>query len=267
MPTYIDQMGRTVTLPTSPSPYRLISLVPSQTELLIDLGATVVGRTKFCVHPAEKVADMPSVGGTKTFRFDVIDELKPDLIVGNKEENYQEGIEKLAERYPVWMSDIYTIADACAMIRAVGALVDRQGIADAMATRIEDGFAALSRPPQRLRVGYLIWRKPLMTIGRETFIHDVLNRCGFENAFADLGRGRYPEISEEEMAAANLDLILLSSEPYPFREKERQAFAEAHPGTAVHLVNGEMFSWYGSRLELTVDYLNQLVTHIHVDQK
>ncbi|MEM7800174.1 MAG: helical backbone metal receptor [Chloroflexota bacterium] len=277
MPTYIDQMGRTIELPhtqpptkgnasahlpIAPSPHRLISLVPSQTELLIDLGANVVGRTKFCVYPAEQVAEIPVIGGTKHFRFKAIDALQPDLIVGNKEENYKEGIERLAEKYPVWLSDIYTLDDACTMIDLVGEIVGQPAAARRMSTAIADGFAALEQPARPLRVGYFIWQKPLMTVGRETFIHDVLTRCGLINAFAETGSRRYPEVTPEAVAAAELDLIFLSTEPYPFGEKERQAFGEAYPGTAVYLVNGEMFSWYGSRLGLAVEYLNQLVAHI-----
>ncbi len=264
--TVIDQMGRSVIAPRQPQ--RIISLVPSQTELLFDLGldAEIVGRTKFCVHPAGKVAQKPSVGGTKQFRFDVIDRLQPDLIIGNKEENYQEGIEQLAARYPVWMSDITTLTEALDMIRRVGQLVDREERAAALAAEIETKFAQLPpRPPGRsrpYRVGYFIWQKPFMVAGGHTFIHDMLTRCGLVNGFAAMGDGRYPEVTAAQIHAADLDAILLSSEPFPFAEKHRQAFQAQFPGTArnrfgfaVCLVDGEMFSWYGSRLLLAADYL------------
>ncbi|MBE7533729.1 MAG: ABC transporter substrate-binding protein [Chloroflexi bacterium] len=259
-------MGRTVIAPRRPT--RIISLVPSQTELLFDLGleAEIVGRTKFCIHPAAKVAQKQSVGGTKQFRFEVIDRLQPDLIIGNKEENYQEGIERLAAKYPVWMSDITTLADALDMIRRVGRLVDREERAERLAAEIDMKFAQLPVLSRPYRVGYFIWQKPFMVAGGQTFIHDMLTRCGLVNVFAAGEYGRYPELTAEQIHAANLDAILLSSEPFPFAEKHRQAFQEqfastarSHFGFAVYLVNGEMFSWYGSRLLLAADYLHKFI--------
>jgi ABC-type Fe3+-hydroxamate transport system substrate-binding protein len=233
--------------------------VPSQTELLFDLGleAETVGRTRFCIHPAGKVAQIPSVGGTKQFNFDLIVQLQPDLILGNKEENYEEGINRLTERFPVWMSDIYTLPDALAMTRQVGEITgkgpDAEGLADEIAAR----FAALRPLSRPLRVGYFIWQKPFMVAGRPTFIDDMLARCGFDNAFAAVGDGRYPEVAIEMIQAADLDVILLSSEPFPFSEKHRVDFAARFPGTAVYLVDGEMFSWYGSRLLPAAGYLQR----------
>ncbi|MCL4868425.1 MAG: ABC transporter substrate-binding protein [Anaerolineae bacterium] len=251
-------MGRELTVPSRPQ--RIISLVPSQTELLFDLGlaAVIVGRTKFCLHPTAKVRQKPSVGGTKQFRFDLIDQLQPDLIIGNKEENYQAGIERLAAQYPVWMSDITNLAQALAMIRQVGKLVDRKGPAEQLAAAIEKEFATLPRLSRPRRVGYFIWQNPYMVAGQSTFIHDMLDRCGFVNPFAEEGSGRYPELTPDQIRAANLDLILLASEPFPFAEKHRQMFLTQFD-CPVHLVDGEMFSWYGSRLLLAAAYLQQLI--------
>lgn len=261
-----DQMGREVTVPKHPT--RIISLVPSQTELLFSLGLDdeIIGVTKFCVHPAEKVARKQSIGGTKKFRFNLIDQLQPDLIIGNKEENYREGILQLAESYSVWLSDIATLPDACAMIQQVGDLVGQTKTAAQMVTRIETSFSALEPASRPLRIGYFIWQKPVMAVGRHTFIHEMLSRCGFVNAFADVGNGRYPELTDQDIRTARLDAILLSSEPFPFREKHQQAFADAFPDTAVHLVNGEMFSWYGSRLETAASYFQQLINTLSLHQ-
>ena len=243
-------------------PSRIISLVPSQTELLFDLRLDdkIVGVTKFCVHPADGVAQKQSVGGTKQFRFDVIEQLQPDLILGNKEENYQAGINQLAASFPVWLSDIYTLEDAVAMIRQVGALVDRTAVANQLADQIATKFDQLRPLKRPFRVGYFIWQKPFMAVGRHTFIHDMLTRCGFENTFAALGDGRYPELTPEQIQAAALDAIFLSSEPFPFAEKHKQAVEAMFPGTAVHLVDGELFSWYGSRLIKAPAYFQQLMT-------
>jgi ABC-type Fe3+-hydroxamate transport system substrate-binding protein len=257
-----DQMGRHVTVPRRPP--RIISLVPSQTELLFDLGleAETVGRTKFCIHPAGKVAQIPSVGGTKQFHFNLIDQLQPDLILGNKEENYEEGINRLAARYPVWMSDIYTLRDALAMIRQVGEITGKGPEAERLAREIAAGFAGLRPLSRPLRAGYFIWQKPFMVAGRPTFVDDLLARCGFDNAIAGVGDGRYPEVTAEMIRAADLDAIFLSSEPFPFSETHRADFVTRFPGTAVYLVDGEMFSWYGSRLLPAAGYLQRFTTAV-----
>jgi ABC-type Fe3+-hydroxamate transport system substrate-binding protein len=265
-----DQMGRHVTVPLRPQ--RIISLVPSQTELLFDLGLdeAIVGVTKFCVHPstllraspANPLRGKPIIGGTKQFRFELIDQLQPDLILGNKEENYQEGINRLAERYPIWMSDIYNLRDALAMIRQVGEMTGKGPGAERLAGEIAAGFAALRPLSQPLRVAYFIWQKPFMVAGRPTFVDEMLACCGFVNAFAGVGDGRYPEVSEEMICAANLDAVFLSSEPFPFDEKHRAGFAARFPGTAVYLVDGEMFSWYGSRLLPAAGYMQRFTTAV-----
>lgn len=253
--TVADQIGRVVAVPQQPQ--RIISLVPSQTELLFHLGVgdAVVGRTRYCIHPAEQVQRVRSIGGTKKYRFDVIDQLQPDLIIGNKEENDEAGIRQLAASYPVWISDIMTLSDALAMICQVGQLVNAVDKAEQLAADIAARFAQLPRRQRPFRVAYFIWQKPFMVVAAQTFIHDVLTRWGCVNAFAEEGNGRYPVVTSEQIHAANLDAILLSSEPFPFTEKHQQAFMAQFPGIPVHLIDGEMLSWYGSRLLLTVDYL------------
>lgn len=253
-----DQMHRQVTLPRFP-PRRIISLVPSQTELLYDLGLEeeVVGITKFCVHPPEWFQSKARVGGTKTIHFEKIKALQPDLIIGNKEENEREQIEAMAEHFPVWMSDIATLEDALDMIMRVGALVDRPEQAQALRDEINASFQALQaqRLPLR-RAAYFIWRKPYMVAAGGTFIHEMMRIAGFENVFAD--RERYPEISLDTLAAARPDCILLSSEPYPFADKHLAVFQEAVPAAKVRIVDGELFSWYGSRLRHAPDYYRSL---------
>lgn len=261
--TVVDQMGRTVSAPVRPQ--RIVSLVPSQTELLFDLhlDGRVVGRTRFCIHPAEQVREVTVVGGTKQFRFDVIDRLLPDLIIGNKEENYPEGILRLAQVYPVWMSDVITLADALAMIREVDRLVERAEQANALAADIAARLDALPTVHPPRRVAYLIWQKPFMAAGANTFIDALLARCGLDNVFSQPAQGRYPVTTLEELAAARPDVVFLSSEPFPFRERHRQALQAELPAAAIRLVDGEMFSWYGSRLRLAADYLAFLVAELN----
>ncbi len=252
-----DQMGREVDVPARPQ--RIVSLVPSQTELLFDLGAgdRVVGATRFCVHPAEALANVPRVGGTKQLHEERIDALAPDLVIGNKEENERAQIEALACRYPVWLSDVQTLDDALEMIGAVGDLVGASDRAGALRRQIESGFASLPAAGGR-RAVYLIWRRPWMGVGASTFIDDLLRRCGFTNVLAEGGLERYPELTDEALRAAAPDLVLLSSEPFPFTEKHVPELAELLPEAEIRLVDGEAFSWFGSRLVMAVHTLAEL---------
>lgn len=241
-------------------PRRIVSIVPSQTELLADLGLDnqVVGVTKFCVHPEKWFQEKPRIGGTKTLNLEKIAALKPDLIIGNKEENQQEQIETLAKRYPVWMSDIVSLQDALAMIREIGLLTDRKEEAIAMASTIESSFENLAdifteRP---LSAAYLIWRKPYMAVGSGTFVHEMLGFAGFRNIFAH--KARYPETSLAELAETQPQVVLLSSEPYPFAQKHVAELQAVCPNSKIILVDGEMFSWYGSRLKIAPDYFRQV---------
>lgn len=239
-------------------PRRIVSLVPSQTELLFDLGLAdrIVGVTKFCVHPADRVKTKTIIGGTKNFRFDAIGQLQPDLILGNKEENYREGIEQLAENYPVWISDLYTLDDALAMIRQIGELTRTEEKANSMAAEVKTRFDNF-RPAGHVRVAYLIWQNPVMVAAGNTFIDDMLTRCGFANVFGELSR--YPEISAPQLRQAAPEWILLSSEPFPFSENHVAYFQQLCPQSRVVLVDGELFSWYGSRLLQSADYFKKLI--------
>lgn len=262
MPIYVDQMNRRVEIPNRPK--RIISLVPSQTELLFDLGLDkeIIGVTKFCIHPANKVKEKVKIGGTKVLNIDLIKELNPDLIIGNKEENEREQIEELMQDFPVWMSDISNLDEALAMIKQVGEITGKLSEGSALADRISEQFSNLIIHQSGQRVGYFIWRKPYMVAGRGTFIDVMLNKCGFVNAFST---GRYPEVNSEEIIAAKPDIILLSSEPYPFKEKHVWEFESLLPHARVRLVDGEMFSWYGSRLLHAPVYFEALIRLIELD--
>jgi len=238
---------------------RIISLVPSQTELLHDLGLgpEVVGITRFCVHPADWRRDKPRVGGTKDVRVERVRELAPDLVLANREENVREQVEAIRAFCPVWTSDISTLEEALGMIRAVGRLTGRAEAAAGMTDLIRQAFDTIPTPPRRRRTAYLIWKDPWMAAGGATFIDDMLGRCGFDNVFAD--RPRYPATDLGELADLGAELVLLSSEPYPFRARDLSALREELPGADVRLVDGEMFSWYGSRLLKAARYLSNLV--------
>ena len=265
MSIYPDQTGRKVSITSAE---RIISLVPSQTELLHDLGVgeRVVGITKFCIHPEEWFRKKTRVGGTKQLKMDFIRKLHPDLILANKEENSKEPIEELALHYPVWISDIHNLNDACEMITEIGRITQTNLKAEEMVAQILEHFTSLRTPDSllrkssggqaRLKAAYLIWQNPYMTAGGDTFIHSMLEAAGFENIFA--GKNRYPETSIEELRHAGCECLLLSSEPFPFKQKHTDELHRLLPGTKILLVDGEMFSWYGSRMLQAPGYFRSL---------
>ncbi|MBD2699327.1 ABC transporter substrate-binding protein [Spirosoma sp. BT702] len=241
---------------------RIISLVPSITELLFDLGLDeeIVGLTKFCIYPADKVTHKTVVGGTKTLKFNEIQELRPDLIIASKEENTREQIEELQRHYVVHLTDVTTLADALAMIREVGALVGKNQEAETIAQQLEKTLRSATSDVATERVAYFIWRNPYMVAASDTFIDAMLNVAGFQNAFST--QTRYPEVTIEDLQASQPDLIFLSSEPYPFTEKHVAEFQAICPTARVMLVDGELFSWYGSRLLRSSDYFRNLRNEI-----
>ncbi len=256
--TVRDQMDRSVTAPLRPQ--RIISTVPSQTELLYDLGLghRVAGVTRFCIHPAGELAGTARVGGTKSLSMSRIEALDPDLIIANKEENHRDQIEELADRYPVWISDIRTLEDALDMIRRIGILCDVQAQGEALARKLNVLYEPLREALAIPGAGfaYLIWRRPWMAAGNDTFIHSLMTYMGMANAFGHLSR--YPELSEEDLAEARPSHILLSSEPYPFSAKHISELQAICPSARIVLVDGEFFSWYGSRLVPAAAYFTSL---------
>lgn len=257
-----DQMGRRVCIPAHPK--RIVSLVPSQTELLVALDRedALVGITRFCVHPQEIFRKKTRIGGTKQLDFDKIAALNPDLIIGNKEENEESQIRKLMDLYPVWMSDIHDLPEAADMIVRLGAIVGKEERAELIVREIETAFASLSSlvaGKQSKKVAYVIWNNPIMLAGKHTFIDAMLQRCGFENVAASSLDGRYPVCTEEQLKRLSPDLILLSSEPFPFSEKHLDYFQRIVSAARPVLVDGEFYSWYGSRLMQAPRYFAELV--------
>lgn len=261
MKIFTDQLNRTIQLPDYPQ--RIVSVVPSQTELLhyLGLGDKVVGITKFCIHPNEWFRTKTRVGGTKTLDIDKIRELQPDLIIANKEENDQSQIELLAKEFPVWISDINEYYDAYTMIAAVGDITNTPILAQQLIQDVDRAMLQIPMLPN-IRTAYFIWRGPWMVAGHTTYINDLMQRrCGMHNVFADRP-SRYPEVTAEDIVAANPQLILLSSEPYPFKEQHIAELQTLCPNALIKLVDGEMFSWYGSRMREAAGYLDGLVRQV-----
>ena len=259
MPVFYDQLNRKVSLDKIPQ--RIISIVPSQTELLFYLGLddSIVGVTKFCTHPYHQTNQVTKIGGTKQLNLELIRELQPDLIIANKEENEQGQVDNLMTICPVWISDINDLSAALAMIESVGAIANREAEADVLVKAISNQFNALAKVKKPLTIAYLIWRKPYMVAGNDTFINSMLQLCGFTNAFE---LDRYPHVDATMLINANPDLVFLSTEPFPFTEKHIEEFKAILPNAKVILVDGEMFSWYGSRLLLTPEYFLSMIESI-----
>lgn len=249
-----DQMGNEIKFNYPPK--RIISLVPSQTELLYDLGLDhqVVGITKFCERPSNWLKTKTIVGGTKKLRHNVIDNLRPDLIIGNKEENDKKSISLLQKKYPVWMSDIITLKDALCMIQMLGEITASTDKSKIISSEITEAFNNIMK--RQGSVLYLIWRKPWMGVGSDTFIHSMLNEIGFTNVLEK--HIRYPELTDELIRSIDPEYILLSSEPYPFEKKHIEELKEIFPEARVMLVDGQYFSWYGSRLREAPGYFSTL---------
>lgn len=242
--------------------FRIVSLVPSQTELLFDLGLNeeVVGITKFCIHPEEWFRSKMRVGGTKNINLNIIRQLSPDLIIANKEENVKEQIEELAQKCDVWITDVNSLNDAVDMINNIGKLTGRIEAASVLVLKIEEGFDNLkinSSKRRKIPTAYFIWKDPYMVAAGDTFINDMMQYCGLENIFFQ--NKRYPQISLEEIKERKGELILLSSEPYPFKQKHKEEIQSHLPKIKIELVDGEMFSWYGSRLLKSIDYFQSFL--------
>jgi len=243
------------------TPERIVSLVPSQTELLFDLRLEekVLGITKFCVHPQNWLKEKTIVGGTKNANIEKIKSLQPDLIIGNKEENLKEELERLSTFAPVWVSDIETLEDSFQMIAQIGHFTNSVESANEIIEKINNGFPQLTDSTKSNKtVAYLIWRKPWMAAASHTFINNLLNKIGFVNVFEN--ETRYPEFSLEGLNKLNPDYIFLSSEPYPFKGKHADEIREILPHSKIVFVDGEFFSWYGSRLIRASDYFKKLMT-------
>tara|TARA_B100000809_G_scaffold56168_2_gene52146 strand:- start:287 stop:1069 length:783 start_codon:yes stop_codon:yes gene_type:complete len=256
--TFTDQIGHTFELDGFPN--RIISVVPSQTELLYDLGLEdrVLGITKFCIHPKEWLISKKRVGGTKNISLDKVAALNPDLIIANKEENTQAEIEALQKLYPVYTSDISNLAESIKMITDIGIITNTENEALRITVKIQLEFKKLSKLKNELkRALYLIWKKPYMTINQNRFINNMMIRCGFVNV---IKKGvNYPELSEKEIKDLNPEIILLSSEPFPFTEEHITELQSICPDAKVILVDGEYFSWYGSRLSEAPNYFMSLI--------
>lgn len=248
-----DDLGAPILL--SSKPQRIVSLVPSLTETLVDAGLKnqLTGITKFCVHPKGLRQEIKVIGGTKNPRIKDILNLKPDLVFANKEENGEEDINELKKFTQVYVTDIKNNQDILDFLRMLNVVFKTDACFELL-QKIQN----LPIYPERKKIPscYIIWKDPWMTIGKDTFIHSMMEKYGFQNICSD--SDRYPIISFEQIKAHQTKIVMMSSEPYPFKEKDKEELHKLLPRTIIILVDGEMFSWYGSRLLLADTYLNNL---------
>lgn len=246
------------------SSLRIISTVPSITELLHDLGCEdeVVGITKFCVHPDHWFRTKTRIGGTKTLHLEKIRTLSPELIICNKEENVKEQIEALSAFSKIFVSDIKTLEDNLQLIPELGSLCHKRMTAIRIEKELQSTINSIKSLTETT-AAYLIWQDPYMTVGHDTYIHNFMNQCGLKNVFSD--KARYPQTSLDELKWLRPELILLSSEPFPFKAKHAEYISDALPDSKVVCVDGEVFSWYGTRLIKKIDYLNELLASFELN--
>lgn len=234
-------------------PRRIVSLVPSLTEALFAFGAgeRVVGCTRYCTEPPEGTAPLPKVGGTRKFSVSRVLELEPDLVLAVKEENDREQVFELRlAGVPVLVGEPVSVASAISLLRLLSGVVGAPGT-EPVIDEIELAYLRLRlRPPEYRRVFVPVWKEPYMTLGGDTYAHDVLAVCGGENIFGD--RTRYPQVSVEEIEAAGPEVILLPDEPYEFSEADRREFLRLETPASregrVRLVDGKALTWYGPRM-------------------
>ena len=260
MKIFKDQHGVSHSFESTPK--RIVSLVPSQTELLYDLGLEerIVGITKFCVHPYHFKSTKKIVGGTKKVNFDKIRLLQPDIIICNKEENTKEMVDELRQICPVWVTDISTIEDNFRMITDFGQVfncrTEAQKWNDKLAFALRDFKNFIKEAPIK-KAAYFIWKDPYMVAGSDNFINELLKLNHFKNIYDT--KGRYPEIELKKIRLeGDPDLVFLSSEPYPFKEEDALEIGRYTHHAKTIFVDGEMFSWYGSRLLKAFDYFKRI---------
>ena len=245
---------------------RIVSLCPSLTELVFDLGHgdQLVGRTKFCIHPADKVGAVEKVGGTKNPKLQRIIELAPDLVLLNEEENRREDAEALrAAGVQCHVSFPHTALETADMVRSIADAIDAKAEGERIARDIEARHhrvvsSAADREP--VTYAYMIWREPWMTVNADTFVSALLGDAGARNAFATT-RERYPAITPADLTSVSPDVVLLSTEPFPFQPKHADELASLTgiDRDRFEIVDGEMLSWHGSRTPAGIDYAEQVV--------
>jgi len=253
-----DQIDQHLTIKESPK--NIISLVPSITFLLAELGLNkeVAGITRFCKLPKNWKKEKTIVGGTKDLKIERIKSLKPELIILNKEENTKENFELLKKIAPVYVSEVANLEENKKLISDLGKILNKKIEAGLLIQEIDAKESNLKQilPEKLPKAAYFIWKKPWMSVGGDTFINYMLQKAGFQNVYKD--QLRYPEVKLADLSNIQPEVILLSSEPYPFKEKDQLELQKIFPKTKILLVEGEAFTWFGAYPKYAFDYFKNL---------
>ncbi len=261
MVTINDATGRQ--LEFSRPPKRIISLVPSLTELLfhLKLDDEIFGVTNYCIHPSSKYSQKTKIGDPRDINMALIKAMEPDLILASKEENPREDIEFMMGEFKVFVSDIRTFEGAMCLIYEVGKIVDRKKDAKRLIKKLQVAYKPFPLLDKEIPIAYLIWNNPFMTINNNTFLHSMLEKVGFRNVFAD-EEERYPTVTHEQILKMKPRYIFLSTEPYPFTESIMQELQPIFEGAQLKIVDGEMFAWYGYRMLRAAGYFQELAVEL-----
>lgn len=255
---FIDQMNNTILL--SEIPKRIVSLVPSITELLVDLGLeeNIVGITKFCDEPNYLKNKIEIIGGTKNINIKKIKKINPDFVLANKEENLENQINEIRKFSNVWISNVKDTDDNIDLIQKLGEIFNLNSDAEILINKTKFALETLTNfRIKNKKVLYLIWKDPYMSIGIDTYINNILTKIGLENCILD---NRYPIVELSNFKS--VDYILLSSEPYPFKKKHIKEISKELTHPKILFVDGKFFSWYGSRLSKSIDYFEKFITNL-----
>jgi len=251
----IDQLNRKVELKESLK--NIVSLVPSITELLyfFKMDNSITGITNYCKHPYDKIKNLKIVGSPLHIDFSIMDEIKPDLIIAGRSENNKKQVEKLAEKYPVWVSDVQSIEDAFKMIEKIGFICHQNDLAQNITKNLQVGFDSISEKTN-IKVCYMVWEKPFMVAGRNNYINDILKKIGIINVFGN--KEGYPKVTAKELQECGADFVLLPSEPYNFDSNHIRFYNNLIVGSKAILVDGQLFSWYGNRMLVAINYFKNM---------
>jgi len=236
-------------------PERIVSLVPSVSYTLDYFGVDnqVVGITRFCKLPQSWRKKKTIIGGTKDIKIDRIKALQPDLIIANKEENNKEAVELLRDIAPVYVSDVFDFTTNNKFINDLGILLHKAEVSKKIIEGISLKLSYLQNTRKTYRSVYFIWQNPWMTVGGDTFIHQMMFYAGFANLYAN--QKRYPVTNIEELKDLKPEIVFLSSEPFPFKVKHQKILQSYLTDTSILLVEGEAFTWFGAYMLYGLDYL------------
>ena len=250
-----DDIKRTVNFLSPPA--TIVSLCPSVTETLCDLGLSekIIGITDYCIHPKDIVKNINKVGGTKTVSITKVKTLKPEIIFAVKEENSKKTIKILSEIFPCYVFDINSFSDALKMINTLGEIFSKTKNATSLSENIVKAFSKIQVTKQHVDYLYFVWKNPWMVAGNNTYIESLLSKFYLKNI---INKSKYPKI-ELKNISSDPQIIFLPSEPYKFSKTDKMELQKVFPKSKILLVNGEMFSWYGSRMVKAAVYIEKLL--------